>query len=139
MLERSFDTERINAVVNHPEVRPFVGDPSFGVLDVAPVVAKPEHWFLMGEHGGFLLSWSAPKVREIHTFVLPEGRGRWAAEARSAMLAYARANGTLTLWTKIDPAHRHTVQFARRGGMQPTGEMIDMLGTPYQIYKVELG
>jgi hypothetical protein len=138
MLERSFDTGRINEVVNHPEVRPFVGPVSYGELDVAPVVAKQEDWFLMGDHGGFLLSWSAPKVREIHTFVLPEGRGRWAADARTAMLAYARENGTRTLWTKIDPAHRHTVQFARRGGMQFTEEVINTLGTPYQIYMMEL-
>ena len=139
MLERSFDTGRINEVINHPEVRPFVGPISYGDVDVAPVVAKPEDWFLMGAHGGFLLSWSSPGVREIHTFVLPEGRGRWAAEARAEMLGYARANGTHTLWTKIDPAHRHTVQFARRGGMQPTEEMITTLGTPYQIYMMELG
>jgi hypothetical protein len=138
MLTRSFDTARINEVVNHPAVRPFVGAVSYGELDVAPVVAKTEDWFLMGDHGGFLLSWSAPGVREIHTFVLPEGRGRWAADARAEMLDYARANGTRTLWTKIDPVHRHTVQFARRGGMQPTEEMILMLGTPYQVYKMEL-
>jgi len=138
MLTRSFDTGRINAVINHPAVRPFVGPISYGEVDVAPVVAKQEDWFLMGDHGGFLLSWSAPKVREVHTFVLPEGRGRWAAEARAEMLAYARANGTRTLWTKIDPAHRHTVQFALRGGMQPTEEVINMLGTPYQVYEMEL-
>ena len=139
MLERSFDAARINEVVNHLEVRPHVGDPSYGVLDVAPLVARPEHWFLMGEHGGFLLSWSAPGVREVHTFVLPEGRGQWAAAARVAMIGYAKANGTRMLWTKIDPAARHVVRFARQGGMQPTGEVIDMLGTPYNIFKMELG
>jgi len=139
MLERSSDAERINAVVNHPAVRPYVGSPEYGEIDMTPVVAKTEDWFLMGDHGGFLLSWSAPGVREIHTFVLPEGRGRWAANARAEMLDYARANGTHTLWTKIDPTHRHTVQFARRGGMQPTEEMINTLGTPYQIYMMELG
>jgi hypothetical protein len=138
MLTRSFDTARINAVVNHPEVRPFVGSPEYGEIDMTPVVAKMEDWFLMGDHGGFLLSWSAPGVREIHTFVLPEGRGRWAADARAEMLDYTRANGTHTLWTKIDPTHRHTVQFARRGGMQPAEEVINMLGTPYQVYKMEL-
>lgn len=138
MLTRSFDTARINEVINHPEVRPYVGAVSYGYVDMAPVVAKQEDWFLMGDHGGFLLSWSAPGVREIHTFVLPEGRGRWAAKARAEMLGYARENGTHTLWTKIDPEHRHTVQFARRGGMQPTADVINAFGTPYQVYKMEL-
>lgn len=139
MLERSFDAARINAVVNHPDVRPFVGALDLGDLDLSTVVAAPEHWFLMGDHGGFLLAWSAPGVREVHTFVLPEGRGRWANEARAAMLEYAAANGTRQLWTKIHPDHRHVARFARQGGMQSTDEMVETFGTPYRVYTMELG
>jgi hypothetical protein len=39
MLERSFDVERINAVANHPEVRPFVGPAELGELDFTDAVA----------------------------------------------------------------------------------------------------
>jgi hypothetical protein len=138
MLERSFDVERINAVVNHPEVRPGVGDPDSGDLDVAPLVERAEHWFLMGEHGGFLLSWSAPKVREVHTFILPEGRGKWGAVARANMIAYARDNGMKMLWTKIAPGDRHVDRYARQGGMQLTQEVIETFGEPYRVYSMEL-
>ena len=138
MLERTQDVGRINEVVNHPTVRPAVGLPELGEVDMSPLVDAPEHWFLMGKHGGFMLGWSAPEVREIHTFILPEGRGKWAAQARDEMLAYAREHGTKLLWTKIEVNARHVAQFARRGGMQLTEEVIETLGVPYRIYRLEL-
>lgn len=138
MLERSHDAARINAVVNHPEVRPHVGAPEIGELDLTELVARPEHWFLMGDHGGFMLSWSAPGVREVHTFVLPEGRGKWAEDARAAMLDYARDNGTQMLWTKIAEGDRHVIRYARQGGMQFTGDVLETFGKPYRIYRMEL-
>jgi len=138
MLERSFDTRLINAVINHPDVRCGVGAPDAGELDVGPLVERPEHWFLMGEHGGFLLSWSAPKVREVHTFILPSGRGVWSNLARTAMLDYARQNGAKMLWTKIAPDAKHVARFARQGGMQLTDEVIETFGKPYRIYRMEL-
>lgn len=138
MLERSHDAARINAVVNHPEVRPHVGAPEIGELDLTELVKRPEHWFLMGGHGGFMLSWSAPGVREVHTFVLPEGRGKWAENARAAMLDYARDNGTQMLWTKIAEGDRHVIRYARQGGMQFTGDVLETFGKPYRIYRMEL-
>lgn len=138
MLVRSHDAARINAVVNHPEVRPHVGAPDAGDLDVTDLVERPEHWFLMGDHGGFMLSWSAPGVREVHTFVLPEGRGKWAEDARAAMLDYARKNGTEMLWTKIAEDDRHVIRYARQGGMQFTGDVLETFGKPYRIYRMEL-
>jgi hypothetical protein len=138
MLERSHDAAQINAVVNHPEVRPHVGAPEIGDLDLTELVARPEHWFLMGEHGGFMLGWSAPGVREVHTFVLPDGRGKWAEDARAAMLDYARGNGTQMLWTKIAEADRHVIRYARQGGMQFTGDVLETFGKPYRIYRMEL-
>ena len=138
MLERTADVDRINEVVNHPTVRPAVGLPELGDVDMSPLASAPEHWFLMGEHGGFMLGWSAPEVREIHTFILPEGRGKWAAQARDEMLAYAREHGTKLLWTKIAFDARHVEHFARQGGMQLTEEVIETFGVPYRIYRLEL-
>jgi hypothetical protein len=138
MLERSFDVERINAVVNHPEVRPFIGNGVDGDIDTSVLVDAHENWFLMGEHGGFLLGWSAPGAREVHTFILPEGRGKWANDARTAMIDYARAHGAEMLWTKIAPDSKHVVRYARQGGMQITDEMIETFGTLYRIYRMEL-
>jgi len=138
MLERCFDADRINAVVNDPAVRPHVGAPDAGDLDVSELIARPEHWFLMGDHGGFMLGWSAPETREVHTFILPEGRGKWADAARTAMIDYARSNGTQRLWTKIAENDRHVIRYARHGGMQFTGDVLETFGKPYRIYRMEL-
>lgn len=138
MLERCFDAARINQVVNRPEVRAGVGAPELGELDLTDLVNRPEHWFLMGEHGGFMLGWSAPQTREVHTFIAPEGRGKWANDARAAMLNYAKIHGAKMLWTKIDPRDKHVQRYARQGGMQLTEEVIETFGRPYRIYRMEL-
>lgn len=138
MLARSFDVARINAVVNHPAVLPFVGGVEGEEMDLTPLVERPEHWFLMDDHGGFMLAWSAPGVREVHTFVLPEGRGQWAADRRTEMLDYARTNGTRALWTKIPEDLPHVERFARQGGMKPTDDVIETFGKPYRVFAMEL-
>ena len=137
MLERSFDIARINEVVNHPAVRPFVG-PGDDLIDLTNVITPQENWFLMGEHGGFALLWSAPEVYEIHTFILPEGRGLWGAKARAEGINFARDHGATMLWTRIPPKAPHVARFARQGGMTPTNDVIHRADVPYQIYKMEL-
>ena len=138
MLERSFDTDFINRVINDPAVRPFIGLPDIGYVDAKPAVGQDENWFLMDEHGGFWLAWSAPKVREVHTFILPDGRGAWGANRRKQMLEYAKKNGVRTLWTKIPPGIKHVERFARQGGMKPTGDVLKTFGIDYRIFCMEL-
>jgi len=74
----------------------------------------------------------------VHTFVLPAGRGKWAADARRAMIDFAKRHKAQTLWTKIPPNARHVERFARQGGMQPTEEVIETFGEPYMVYSMEL-
>ena len=137
MLQRCADAELVNLAVNHPDVRPHVGAPDAGELDLGALVERPEHWFLMGEHGGFALLWTAPRTYEVHTFILRSGRGQWANAARAAMLDYAKRHGAERLWTRIPPQARHVERFARQGGMQPTGEVIETLGAPHRIFMME--
>jgi hypothetical protein len=138
MLARSHDAARINEVVNHPTVRPAVGVPELGDVDMTPAVEKLEHWFLMGDHGGFALTWSAPATYEWHSFILPEGRGKWAADARTEAIEYARQHGARMLWSKIPPDAPHVDRFARQGGMKPTNDVIVTLGVPYRVFNMEL-
>ena len=138
MLARSFDVEAINAAANRPDVRPFIGPASLGELDFEDAVTDYNNWFLMGEHGGFVLVWSAPGVYEVHVFIATEGRGKWAAQAWVAAREYAAQNGAKMLWARIAPAAKFVSMFARRGGMKPTYEMLYTLGSAYDVYKMEL-
>lgn len=127
----------INAVVNHPAVRPFVGAPDAGYLDFTHAVNRPENWFLMGEHGGFALELTAPSTREIHVFITPKGHGRWAAEAAREAFGFARANGTKTLVAYVDQERRDLALYARRAGMHPTSREVSIFDSPYDVYSVE--
>lgn len=77
---REHTAERLNAVVNHPVVRPWVADEAAGVLDMTETVASDNTILLMGEYGGCLCFKMLPGVYEVHTQVVPEGRGQWALD-----------------------------------------------------------
>lgn len=133
MLAESSDIAAINAVINHPAVRPYVGAPDAGPLDITPLV-KPENLLLFGEHGGFLLQWSAPWTREVHTFMLPSGRGKWAEAAAREGIGIAYERATRVLWTKIPRKWPHIRNYAARMGMAATGETTEQFGEPYDVY-----
>jgi len=71
---REFSAERINAVVNHPSVRPWVAAGA-GYLDLSAVVSNPTTVLLMAEGGGFLLTQQEPGIYEVHSQFLPDHRG----------------------------------------------------------------
>jgi hypothetical protein len=133
LLHLSRDAQAINAVVNDPAVRPFVGAPEAGDLDLAPLVACDENLFPFGEHGGFALIWTAPHTREVHTFILKSGRGKWAREAAAEGIAMAAQAGTKALWTCIPDGQRHVAAYALGMGMEPTGETVERCGKPYSV------
>lgn len=136
ILTRSTDADAINAVINAPEVRPFVGGE--GVLDITPALLLPNNVALMGEHGGFLFAWSAPGVYEVHTFILLGGRGEWARAAASHAIESMARIGASMLWTRIAPEQENVIAFALEMGMRPTGETVDSFGRDYPTYKMEL-
>jgi hypothetical protein len=138
LLHLSRNSTEINAAVNHPAVRPHLGMPDVGNLDLSESVAKPENIFPIGEHGGFALIWTAPFAREVHTFISPEGRGAWARNAAREGIEMARECGTRLLWTRIPPEGPNVRVFAALMGMAPTGEVISTFGTPYAIYSMEV-
>lgn len=72
-VRREFSAEGLNHIVNHPDVRPWVG--GTGPLDTSEVVADLRNVLLMGEGGGLLFVRYAPGVYEVHTQFLPEARG----------------------------------------------------------------
>ena len=78
-LKRSFDSEFINSVLNHPEVREGA---EIGVdADVSEIVDNPVNFLLVNEHGGFIYVNLGDGMYEVHTQFLPEGRGMSAYHA----------------------------------------------------------
>lgn len=75
---REFSAERINRVVSHPDVRPWVG--GVGTLDLTPLVTDFRNVLLMGQGGGVLFQWLEPGLYEAHTQFLPDHRGTEAVQ-----------------------------------------------------------
>lgn len=76
-LHREKDATRINEILNHPKIRPWVADAKEGVIDIQSQLDNGRNILLMGEHGGILFLNVLPGVYEAHTQVLPEHRGAW--------------------------------------------------------------
>lgn len=77
IIRRHFNADLLNEVVNHPEVYPWVKGKFKGPLDLTPVIQDSKHILLMGEHGGCLFTTHQPGLYEVHTQVVPAGRGKW--------------------------------------------------------------
>lgn len=121
MISRSFDADRINELVNHPTIRPFIG-PGEQSIDISLNVADRQNFFLLGPYGGFAYYWTAPKTYEIHTFILPEGRGREAYRLARESLDFMKATGALHLWTRVKPEQANVRRFTLASGLLPAGQ-----------------
>lgn len=122
MIRRTFDAERVNYLVNHPAVRPFIGGDGKSEMDLSEAVGDDQNHFLDGDHGGFACCWSAPGTYEIHTFVLPEGRGEWAYRFALSGRDYMTRIGATHLWTRVHPDARNVRRFTLAAGFKAAGQ-----------------
>ena len=132
-LHRTFNAGIVNAVANHAAVRPFVG--GLGVLDMTVAIADADNVALFGAHGGFVYEWAGPGIYEVHTLILPEGRGVWALDgARQSLDTMAKEHGAALIWTRIRRDYRHVRMFAHAAGMRYTGSKEFNLGDGLHSY-----
>lgn len=128
------DAGLINSYANHPEIRPFIG--GVGELDLSAAVYDP-HVALFGEFGGFVLTWTAPETYEVHTLILPEGRGQWAFDWAKQAIAHMVGLGASHLWTRVRTDHRHTALFTRKMGFRPCGQLLtSFTGEEPELYNL---
>lgn len=136
VLERSFATLAINSLVNHPEIRPYVGDCGKLPLDLAPLIDNDRNVFLIGEHGGYFFIWTSPGCYEIHAMVTPDGRGKWAADAVRECLFMMQAHGAQRVWARIIPENLGLRNFAIVAGFKPVGQEVFDIGAGPMIYNL---
>jgi hypothetical protein len=105
-IERQTTPEMMNAVLNHESVRPWVADLAEGPIDVAPVVSDRNNFALAGEHGGCLFFKMQTGLYEVHSFVLPSGRGGWFGEfSRSAVHWMFTRTDAVEILTRVPHGH----------------------------------
>ncbi len=124
MIYRSFDTDWADFLANHDAIRPHVGMPELGRLELAGLIEDERNVFLEWDAGGFFYHWTAPKVWEVHTMILPEGRGPLALFAARASLEWMGNHGAEKVWTRVKAEDRHTRLFTRAAGMKPLNDRL---------------
>jgi hypothetical protein len=88
MLELQRDAKRLNEIVNHPEVYPWVRGMQKGPLDLTQAFEHSGNVCLLGKYGGIFFHQILPAIYEAHTQILPEGRGAWALDCVRACLLW---------------------------------------------------
>jgi hypothetical protein len=136
VIARATDATFINAVVNHPAVRPFVHGPD-GPLDLTAVVKNPNHLVLTGAHGGMVMVQHVPGVFELHTQILPEGRGAWALQMAQECVdwLFCKTNAT-EVFTRVPKGNVPAMALSRACGAKPEERVRQSLGG--EVIEVEI-
>lgn len=116
-VSRAYSADAITHVVNHPQVRPWVGFAELGYLDLTPIVADPNNVLLMGDGGGFICVMQEPGIYEVHTQFLPEHRGENTIRAALDGMRYMfTRTDCIELRTKVPEGNVAAGWLARRVG-----------------------
>ncbi len=119
-LHQTFNFTEVNAIINHPDVFPFVADGMPYPLNCAELMIG-RNIFLMCEGGGFCLVWQHDDVYEGHYYFLSDFRGRHAiTEGRNALKWCGDRGISLIGHTPLD--NRQARFFNRQMGMRSIGK-----------------
>lgn len=139
MISRATDARFLNEVVNHPAVRPFM-HAAPGPLDLTAVIANARNLAFTGLHGGiiFMQVQTVPGLYEIHTQVLPDGRGPWALQMaqQAVQRLFCESNAT-EVFTRVPIGNVAAMALARACGAKPEQRAIQNLSgdvTEVEIY-----
>lgn len=141
-LELQPDARKINLIVNHPDIHPWVKGMAEGEIDATPVFERGGAICLLAEHGGILFDAIQPGLYEAHTQVLPEGRGAWAVRAASACLHWLfTRTDAIEVVTRCPHGNLAAKGLARaiHGRLQftnPNGWVMDGKSVPADIYSL---
>ncbi|MBP2159547.1 MULTISPECIES: hypothetical protein [Asticcacaulis] len=115
-MKRTLDPSHLNAVANHPAVRPHIGGGD-GELDLTELVGNTANYVLTGEHGGFVAVRHFPGTYEVHTLFTPEGRGAAAMEAgRESLGTIFSETDAIEVLTRVPRPNKAARLFAEANG-----------------------
>ena len=116
-MARTMEAGRLNAIANHPEVRPWTGGE--GPMDFTAFAANPAHFCFIGEHCGFLCHPLDLGVYEVHSMAVPEGRGGATLTCvREALRYMFCATDCTELLTRCPDGNSAALGLARVSGFQ---------------------
>lgn len=118
MISPTKDLEGVYYLLNHPSIKDWVfGD--YVIDTIKPLIDDEENKFFLGDLGGCFFIKRAPDIYELHSFVLPAGRGRWARDNFMEVLGWMFANTPATRIVTMCPVNnRMAIGAARMCGFK---------------------
>jgi RimJ/RimL family protein N-acetyltransferase len=142
-MERTFDAEWVNSIVNHPDVYPFVRGDLEGPLDMGPALSDPRHIMLQApdKTGGWLFQYLSPGIYECHSAFLPEGRGSHVAQLAHDSLKWFFENTDASIILARCPVdNKPVIKLTKAAGFKYVGQWGDWIinGVPVPTDRYQL-
>ncbi len=143
MLEVQKDAKKLNAIVNHPDVHPWVAG-NAEALDFTEAIASEDVICLLAKHGGVMFHRHQPGLFEAHTQVLPAGRGAWGLDCVEACLNFMFSRtDAMEIMTRCPKGNLPAKALARAIGgthefTNPNGWIKDGIPVSADIYKLSV-
>ena len=143
-IERIYSATRVNEVVNHPDVYPWVHGTIVGPLDLTPLAEDRRNVILWGEQGGIAFLMVQPGIYEAHAQALPEGRGRWMLDFTWAALHWMfTKTDAMEVVTRVPRGNFGARALAKAVGFtkefsRPDGWVYDHRPVPVEVWSLQL-
>lgn len=126
-IEASYDSDWFNEILNHEDIRPYIGLPSIGKLDCNVLCYQPNVLFKVFKDGtpsGFVIFIrTGDDEMEMHTGALKTMRGKEAIEAGSLCINTLLSNSNIkTITTEADPSRKEIAYCCYRLGFHRINE-----------------
>lgn len=142
-LRRTFDPAFLNQVVNHADVRPWLGQDRASPISMDALVANFENIALVNEYGGFVFVKLGPGIYEVHTQFLPSGRGEKAVNAarQAARYMFKEAHASVLI-TDVPEDNSGALRLALATGFEQLRDRFDdggiLSGKEQIIHELEM-
>jgi hypothetical protein len=113
-VHRTFDAAALNAVANHPDVRPWLlGE---GAIDLTVAISDANNIALVADDGGFVLTALGGGDYEVHTIFEPGAKDVLAKTLSGINYVFTRTDCTRIV-TKIFDGNKRAAMLAKAAGM----------------------
>jgi len=143
-ITRHIDAKFANRVVNDPSVYDWVRGPLQGEIDVSPLVEDIGNILLAGEHGCVILIRQHIGTYDIHTQILPSGRGKWCVDFMHQVLRWMfTQTSAVELTSRVPKGNLGALALVRSFKLRPEftlerGWVIRDKPVPATVYSIQL-
>lgn len=120
-LKRSFDYKRINEIMTHPGVYPYISDDGSPTRNKFITIQSPEVYYLLWKGGVFMYVPINGITVEVHTCVLPKFQGKSLPYAKASIKWIFNNTTYKKIMTHVPQNNRKAFVYAKKAGMVEEG------------------